>query len=220
MTADCPITFSTKAVLLPDDPPRGFVWNYIDPNFCLFTTFDVDMDTSTIPPASFFRISVDSVWKTPDSVDWLSPRCLRATYSEAALTPTALAFNFQQPHPDMKYATGLQRGTWNQTGIEQTYNADYEMTGFVMDLDCVFTPDFDNAVNPTPANFEIRDADETKTPTSCTYEAIDKIGWGIDWTDAPVEPIDIEYDTFDIRMITATGLFTPFFNLENVDEDT
>ena len=194
------------------------VWNYLDPLFEVFTTFNADMDTATIPPAANFSIEVDGVPKTPDAVNWLSARCMRAYYSEAALNPAAARFLFPAIHDDLKYATGQQHGTWAQTGTRQTYDPEYDIDGQDLTVSVGIDPDNNDAVDPTPSNFELEDNNTAFTPDSVEYDDVNVVEMEKAWGAAIVAPIRAEYESFDIRMITATGLFTPYFNLENIPE--
>lgn len=202
--------------MLPNDPPLGFVWNYIDPLFEVFSTFSADMDTSVIPPASAFTLVVDGVPKTPDAVSWLSARCMRVEYSEAALNPAVLSFQFPVLHDDLKYATGLQKGTWDIVGIEQTYDPEYTTDVLTLEVFIGVAPAFNDAVDPTPGNFELEDNNSAKVPDTVIFDGPTDIELVKAWGIGIVPPIRAAYESFDIRMVTATGLFTPFWDLSNI----
>lgn len=134
--AGCRIPFATRAALLPVEPEHGLFWSYDEPLISGCITFLADMNTAIKPPPSEFSYLVDGVPKTPDSLTWLNDRVLKFQYSQAELEPSIINLSFPVPHPLLRFATGVQVGSFLANGLEfePTATGDYDDPLFELNI--------------------------------------------------------------------------------------
>ena len=167
----CPITFETRAVLLPDAPPCGAFWSYDDPAFLVCLSFFEDMDTSVKPPKQFFDIQVDGDWHTVGGLAWLTNRCLGFSYSEAALTPSVVRIRFPAPHPLLRTALLVPHGTFDVAGFEFVPEAEYNYATPNLTVEITFPVPMDQTRTPDTDEMIIYDNNVPKEPDNIQWSS-------------------------------------------------
>ena len=217
-TEDCRITFSTSHLLLRSVTPIGFLWNYQGDDLQLCLTFDEDMDTAVTPPAANFIIDVDTVDKTPDSVQWLNNRVLQLLYEEAALGPVAVSLEYTDCNETLRAADGVPVFQFNISGIHQNPSAKWEadLPEVTIDIELVLNLESD-AGTPTDI-WEISWVAVTKEPDAVNVQLDGDILLTINPSGQPVEPVNVELLVVNEFLKTAAGLWICPFKLLDIEE--
>lgn len=220
MTPACRITFSTKALLLPDKPPLGALFTYNDPDLEVLITFNEDMDTSQTPAAALFGISVQGVNKTPDGVAWRLPRALQLSYSEIGLGVASVIANFPQHDTSFRFATGEMQGSFTVDAAQQLFSGVYEfdVPDFTIVLTCNLS--LDQTLGNSPDGYRVEfdsdnvDLDDAWIDTEFTIKVTATIGGD------PDEPVDMWFAGPRSKMRDLLGRYLLSFSLADLEEDT
>ena len=134
---------------MPKEPEHGAFWIYDDPDLSLCITFAEDMNTALLPAASTFSLIVDDVPKTPDTLAWLNDRVLSIDYSEAALGPSVVDLDYPVTQPQLRFASGMQVGSFSEVGLEFDIAAGGAFIGDSdYEIDLTFPLSMDQTVTP------------------------------------------------------------------------
>lgn len=161
------------AVPLPPAPVptiTAFLWDYVDPVLQVCMTFPVDMDTTSLPPRAKFKINIDTVDKNVATLEWLNNRVLGASFSEAALGPTTVRFEYTTQTGKLRTALGADVEPFDLLGTEFPTSGRWSYVDPNLQFLIDFPIDMDQTVLPAPSDL-ILQIDES--PVS-----IDIINWG------------------------------------------
>ncbi len=127
------------------------------------------MDTGVQPPDSFVKFDVDDVQVDAESFAWVTDRCFKVTYSEAALGPVDVDLKTLTTNSKFKTALGVLVFPFDKQGYELDVSATADYIDPDLTIEIYFQSTMDQTVTPLTSELNIYADDVLKIPDTVAW---------------------------------------------------